>query len=210
MGRCAVVQMAAYPKNADDADVQEKLMAGVFPFFRQTLFKTCPIALRQDLGAHFPELLNPEMRDLMGLTNPANEAALINEGETGGVEGIEETLEGSEPLFPPCVVPIETLPQHHRRKSNRCRSMCSVLVWFDWTLVCRCLGCTVTQRAGRDKNGDDDDDDDDDMSISSLSSSTHLSQALSVDERSLAPNEVHHLTYLPAHVRLLTLTCNPL
>jgi hypothetical protein len=68
-------------------------MAGVFPYFRQSVFKTCPISIRQDLASFFPELLNPEMSDLMGLTNPANEAALINEGETGGVEGIEEKEE---------------------------------------------------------------------------------------------------------------------
>ena len=65
-----VFQIAAYPKNADDAEVQHNLMAGVFPLFRQTLFKTCPIALRQDLAAFFPELLYPEMSDLMGCEPP--------------------------------------------------------------------------------------------------------------------------------------------
>ena len=75
-------------------------MAGVFPYFRQSVFKTCPIALRQELAAFFPELLTPEMRDLMGLTNPVNEAVLINEGETGGVEGIEENADlGESPLL---------------------------------------------------------------------------------------------------------------
>lgn len=42
-------------------------MAGVFPFFRATVAKTCPVALREDLAIHFPELLSDEFKDLMGL-----------------------------------------------------------------------------------------------------------------------------------------------
>ncbi len=64
---CAPSQIAAYPKNADDVEVQEQLMAGVFPFFRATVAKTCPVALREDLAIHFPELLSDEFKDLMGL-----------------------------------------------------------------------------------------------------------------------------------------------
>jgi hypothetical protein len=48
-------------------EVQEQLMAGVFPFFRATVAKTCPVALREDLAIHFPELLSDEFKDLMGL-----------------------------------------------------------------------------------------------------------------------------------------------
>lgn len=61
------MQIAAYPKNADDVEIQEQMMAGIFPHFRATLAKTCPVALRQDLAVHFPELLSEEFKDLMGL-----------------------------------------------------------------------------------------------------------------------------------------------
>ncbi len=60
---------------------------------------------------------------------------------------------------------------------------------------CRCiLVCVGLVRPG-EKGGGDDDDDLDDMSVSSMSSSTHLSQQLSVDAASLAPNEVSGVVF---------------
>ncbi len=48
----------------------------------------------QDLAVHFPELLTEEMKTLLGLSGTDDHAA-INEGETGGVEGLHEPSEGT-------------------------------------------------------------------------------------------------------------------
>ncbi len=59
--------------------------------------------------------------------------------------------------------------------------------------MCCCVrvllrACAVEENAGGNDEGDDDEDGD--LSVSSMESSEHLSQQMSVDEESLAPNEV--------------------
>jgi hypothetical protein len=63
-----LVQVAAYAQNPDDVDTKEKMLAGIYPHFKQALLKSCPPELRQDYVEFFPELLTEELKVLLGMS----------------------------------------------------------------------------------------------------------------------------------------------
>lgn len=60
-------QVAAYAKNADDEDIQHKMMAGIFPFFKWTFLRTCPPELRKEYVDLFPEMLDADFKEVLGM-----------------------------------------------------------------------------------------------------------------------------------------------
>ncbi len=73
-----MLQIAGYAQNPDDVETKEKMLAGIYPHFKDALLKTCPPELREDYVLYFPELLNDEFKILIGMMEPPGTALVVD------------------------------------------------------------------------------------------------------------------------------------